>query len=316
MSTTERELPIPPVEFRRVVGPTDPAAFENPGRTKIYPELDDADFESVFDFGCGCGRVARQLLQQDPRPRSYAGMDLHADMIAWCNENLAPAAPGFSFHHHDVFHQYFNPGEGKPRTLPFPAADASASLVIAHSVFTHILEEDAEHYLGEVSRVLRPGGVAMASFFLFDKELFPMMEAHRNTLYTDPHVLTDAVIFDRTWLRQACERAGLVIAGVRQPEVRGHQWILWLRPAGPDVEPVELVPDEALPRPAAASAPDAAAHAAEAARQRRLAEAAQAEAGDLRRRLAESEQRLAGIEQSRALKAARALRRVLPRKRS
>ena len=307
MSTTQPELPIPPLEFRRVVGPTDPADFENPGRTKVYPELEDAVFESVFDFGCGCGRVARQLIQQEPRPRRYVGVDLHADLIAWCGENLAPAAPGFEFHHHDVYHQYFNPGDGKPQRLPFPVEDDSATLVIAHSVFTHILEEDVEHYLAETGRVLAPGGAAKASFFLFDKQEFPMMEEQRNSLYTDPHVLTDAVILDRTWLRRACDRAGLTIVAAREPNVRGHQWMLTLRPSGPGVEAVELRPDGA-PLRAARDDGDAAAHAAEAARRRQLAESATAEAEELRRELAETRKRLAGLERSRALRAARAVR--------
>jgi SAM-dependent methyltransferase len=239
------ELPMPPLDFRTVVGPTDPAAFENPGGAKIYPDLEDAVYESVFDFGCGCGRLARQLILQSPRPARYVGIDLHADMIAWCDANLAPAAPGFSFEHHDVFHEFFNPGDGKSRWAPLPAAEDSATLVIAHSVFTHILQEDAGRYLEEVGRILRPGGVARMSFFLFDKAEFPMMEPHRNALYTDPHVLTDAVIFDRTWLRQVSERSGLIVSGAVAPAVRGHQWMLTFTPPGPGVEPVELPPDTA-----------------------------------------------------------------------
>ncbi len=157
-----------------------------------------------------------------------------------------------------------------------------------------------------------PGGTAKASFLRFDKAEFPMMEEHRNSLYTDPHVLADAVILDRTWLRRAFERAGLTVVAAQQPTVRGHQWTLTLRPSAAGVDAVDLGPDTAPLRTAAVDGA-AAAHAAEAARRRGLAETATAEAEALRARLAQAEQRLAGLERSRALRAARAVRGVFRR---
>jgi SAM-dependent methyltransferase len=97
-------IPMPPLEMRRMVGPTDPEDFDNPSGEPIYAGFGlplDA-YDSVFDFGCGCGRVARQLLQQNPRPRRYVGIDAHRGMIDWCRENLSPIDPNFQFFHHDV----------------------------------------------------------------------------------------------------------------------------------------------------------------------------------------------------------------------
>ena len=147
------ELPIPPEEMRGLVGPTDPAFFDNPNGKMLYPDESTGD---VFDFGCGCGRLARQLIQQRPQPRSYVGIDLHAGMIRWCQANLR--SPQFRFEHHDVFNPGFNPGD-KPQRVDLPAEDSSCDLVIAHSVFTHILEDSALHYLAECARILRSGGI-------------------------------------------------------------------------------------------------------------------------------------------------------------
>jgi hypothetical protein len=68
-------LPLPPEAMRGMVGPTDIASFDNPTGTPIYERfgLPPRLYESVFDFGCGCGRQARQLLLQTPRPRRYVG---------------------------------------------------------------------------------------------------------------------------------------------------------------------------------------------------------------------------------------------------
>jgi SAM-dependent methyltransferase len=119
----ELGLPIPPLEMRELVGPTDAAAFDNPNLDLVYPYLPQEAYAEVFDFGCGCGRIARQLLQQVPRPRRYVGIDLHRGMIKWCSDNLAPVAPHFEFQHHDVFNLSFNPETDKSRVRPFPVED-------------------------------------------------------------------------------------------------------------------------------------------------------------------------------------------------
>jgi len=92
-------LPFPELGMRQLVGPTELSAYDNPGGTLVYPWLPAETYETVFDFGCGCGRVARQLVLQRPSPTSYVGIDLHAGMIEWCQQNLRPAAPNFNFYH-------------------------------------------------------------------------------------------------------------------------------------------------------------------------------------------------------------------------
>jgi len=107
--TDSLPLPFPPEEMRRLVGPTDPALFDNPGGGPVFPSIPAEAYDSVLDFGCGCGRLARQFIQQMPRPRAYLGIDAHRGMIQWCERNLAPHAAGFRFGHHGVWNQAFNP---------------------------------------------------------------------------------------------------------------------------------------------------------------------------------------------------------------
>lgn len=228
-----------------MVGPTDPAAFDNPSGDLVFPELPTHAYEAVFDFGCGCGRLARQLIQQVPMPRRYLGVDLHPVMIRWCQENLSPRAREFAFRHHDVAHPIRNPGEGKPATRAFEAEDDWSTLVIAHSVFTHLLEADAEFYLSEVARILSSTGVFVSTWFLFDKRLFPMMQEFQHALYINDMHPTNAVIFDRAWLKGAARRNGLTIYSASPPEVRGFQWSICMTPARTGLEEVTLPEDEA-----------------------------------------------------------------------
>jgi SAM-dependent methyltransferase len=239
------ELPIPPLPMREAVGPTDVAAFDNPSGRPVFAQLPGEAYDSVFDFGCGCGRLARQLIQQTPRPRSYLGVDLHLPLVEWAQANLAPQAPGFEFAHHDVRYEAWNPGADKPDLAPFPTADGSRSLVIAFSVFTHLVEAHAEYYLAEVARALAPGGFFYSTWFLFDKRCFPMMQDFQNALFINELNPANAVIFDRGWLVRTAAANGLAITAVEQPEVRGHQWYITMEPVAKGVEAVELPPDEA-----------------------------------------------------------------------
>jgi len=164
-----QSLPLPPVEMRELVGPTDPKYFDNPHGSLVFPDIPLEKQESIFDFGCGCGRIARQLIQQNPRPQRYVGIDLHKGMIAWCLNNLKPHADGFNFFHHDVFNAGLNPG-GKAKSLPFPVGDRSFKFVVSWSVFTHLAEQQAVFYLTEVSRILDADGIFLSTWFTFDKQ--------------------------------------------------------------------------------------------------------------------------------------------------
>jgi SAM-dependent methyltransferase len=253
-ATGTARLPLPPLEMRQLVGPVDPALFDNPSGGLVYPYLPATAYGRVLDFGCGCGRIARQLIQQRPRPRRYLGIDLHRGMVEWCRNNLAPAADGFEFIHHDVFQPSFNPGAEKPATLPFPAEDRSFTLVEATSVFTHLTQSAAVHYLSEVARVLEPSGLLHATWFLFEKDEYPMLTEVQNALYTNEYDLSSAVIFDRDWVRSTAAEAGLTIVEVQPPEIRNFHWRVIMQPSRDGLEEAAFPPDDA---PSGAAPPPA-----------------------------------------------------------
>jgi SAM-dependent methyltransferase len=239
---------MPPAEMRDLIGRLDDSFFDNPERALVYGDaLPPERYEAVLDIGCGCGRVARRLIQQIPQPREYVGIDLHRGMVDWCRENLTPHAPQFRFEHHDVRNVGLNPGEDKPTVSPLPdsAAEDGFSLVQAISVFTHMVEHQAVHYLHETRRVLRPDGVAVTSWFVFDKADFPMMQDFQNALFINDVDPTNAVIYDRGWLRRTASEAGLTIYRIAPPIVRGHQWKLFMTPASAGAAEAEWPPDAA-----------------------------------------------------------------------
>lgn len=118
---------------------------------------------SVLDIGCGCARTARFLLLA--RNVEYVGIDVFAPSIAWSNREVASLGGGrFSFVHLDARSAHYNPaGSMAPETVVFPVGDARVDLAFAASLFTHLLEPAAARYLSESARVLKPGGLLVAS---------------------------------------------------------------------------------------------------------------------------------------------------------
>jgi SAM-dependent methyltransferase len=224
-------LPLPPEELRRLVAHDD-ALFEITGEPPfkaIPPDL----YTTVFDFGCGCGRIARQLMCQPVPPGRYVGIDINKSMIDWCRRHLTPVNPNFEFVHHDVWNLGLGPDNTRQSTQPFPADDNDFSLLIAHSVFTHLYKDQTEFYLAETARILRSGGIARTTWFFFDKSSFPMMFDFQVCLFINEVDPTNAVIYDWRWFLTTVARLGLTIESVVSPEIRGYQWEVYMRKKQP-----------------------------------------------------------------------------------
>jgi SAM-dependent methyltransferase len=244
--------------MRELVGPTDPAAFDQRPGDPVFPTLDKKEqYDFVLDFGCGCGRMARRLaLAAAPMPERYVGVDLHAGMIAWANKNLASRLPQFTFIHQDVFNPGFNPDPSLPRTARFPVEDGSISLLLAISVFTHLTQDQTATYLDEVRRVLRADGAMLASFFLFEKAYFPMMQDFQNALYINDSDPTNAVILDRDWLLAELDARELRVRAARRPTTRGFHWDLEIVPGRGSVAlPADDAPFGRQPPPVCSKPP-------------------------------------------------------------
>ena len=139
-----REIaPFPPAHLMQVVsGLTSEAEFAVRG-ARIYRAMQNAspvpltEFQSVLDFGCGCGGLSRLF---KGHPGQVTGCDIDHRLIEWIDSNL------------DFMRAVrTNPNE----SLPFD--DDEFDAVISNSVFTHLSEPSQEFYLKELKRVSRPG---------------------------------------------------------------------------------------------------------------------------------------------------------------
>ncbi len=162
------QLPQPSRRLQDDIGAGFPGVgLEFLGHFVQFAGLEGGD--AVLDVGCGFGRMAYALAYYLGPAGRYDGFDIMRPHIDWAAANLTPARPNFTFRHVDLFNRHYNRrGRLRADAFAFPYPDASFDLVGVTSVFTHLSGREVRHYLGEIARVLRPGGRCLATWFLMD----------------------------------------------------------------------------------------------------------------------------------------------------
>lgn len=187
--------------------------------------------QRVLDVGCGIGRIARPLARYlDPQRGSYAGFDVNAQGIGWCRRRYGREHPNFGFRVADVYNRRYHPGGAFPAgEYRFPYEDGGFDLVIATSVFTHLLEDEADHYLAESARVLDGTGRLFATFFLLDavsrariaagEAGLPFLDAGEHVAVVSDDMPEEAVAYDARWVADR-----LAAHGFEPVELRPGTW--------------------------------------------------------------------------------------------
>jgi cyclopropane fatty-acyl-phospholipid synthase-like methyltransferase len=216
------ELALPPMEYMRLVCgdlPDLAEVFDRVGR-QVAGRLGNLQMlepgARLLDIGCGCGRVARHLL--DSPIAAYAGFDRHAGMIDWVQSQISARDDRFQFQFVDVRSGYeevdSNVGTVSAAEFVFPYDDAAFTGALAASVFTHIDFAATSHYLEETARVLAPRGRVRASFFL-DEKTGSMAGSGWNFVIQEDD------------LQEAIAQAGLEVLQIDPPQPQSHQrWFL------------------------------------------------------------------------------------------
>jgi SAM-dependent methyltransferase len=191
---------------------------------QLHPE------DRVLDVGCGIGRMARVLVPILRPPGSYDGFDIVLPGISWCREHYRATPAPFRFQHADVRNTLYNPaGRESAHDYRFPYREGSFDLVIATSVFTHLLAPSADHYLAQVARVLAPGGRLFCTWFLLSGDQrkappppFGFQDVALPAAIADPATPEAAVAYDEGWLREHLSSHGLALRAIHHGSWSGR----------------------------------------------------------------------------------------------
>ncbi len=174
----------------------------------------------VLDVGCGFGRLAVPLTTYLNEDGGYEGMDIVPEAIEWATQNISSRYPNFHFMLSDIYNAEYNPqGRLEASEYRFLYDDDTFDLVIANSVFTHLLPAETEQYISEIARVLKKGGRCWATFSLIDEESKAAMEQGQSDTHFKHHVPPYwtvsqdvpelAVAYDAPYVRNLYERNGV-----------------------------------------------------------------------------------------------------------
>jgi ubiquinone/menaquinone biosynthesis C-methylase UbiE len=185
---------------------------------------------AVLDVGCGIGRMAVPLTRFLNDTGSYDGFDIVKSGIDWCNKHISTTYPNFRFRYTGLYNQLYNTSDKVlASNFIFPYPDAKFDFVFLTSVFTHMLPAEVEHYINEISRVMKSGATCLMSFFVVNCESEDLMikqPTHMNFPYNkgfyrlhSSQVDTANVAYDEEWLLEKLENAGL-----KMNEIKYGQW--------------------------------------------------------------------------------------------
>lgn len=229
----------PPLWLRRHTGPT--AAYERAAGefSAMLALLGAATPDArVLDIGCGTGVMGREFERMLGDRGLYVGFDVHAPAVAWARRRFA-TDERFRFVIADIATPYSSADAPPATEYRFPVDADWGTLLIAKSVFTHLLEPETEHYLREIARTLALDGSAVITAFLLEDDRQPDWA---EPMFHFPHgngavrweiaaKPTAAVAYERKHFEAIVSAAGLRV----EQRIRGYWTGCRIAPSGQDV---------------------------------------------------------------------------------
>jgi len=212
----------PPIALRRHIGHLsgfDGVSCEFVAYAKLLGGL--VASSRVLDIGCGCGMLELELERALTEGECF-GIDIHGPSIAWATRTIQQRAKNFHFIHADIYNAaYWPSGKLTARQFLDGIDIGQFDLVFAKSLFTHMLPDELDVYIGKIARWLRPAGKALLTFFLTNPIQEELAKRGKNQIeFTAPcepgpyrvrhrNAPTAAVAYEESYILEVFQKHGL-----------------------------------------------------------------------------------------------------------
>jgi SAM-dependent methyltransferase len=228
---------LPPLSVRRNSG--SPHTFETSAASVlgyVNGAVGVRPTDRILDVGCGSGAIALQLRDFLEEPGLYRGLDIHRPSIEWARRNIEARNSLFRFFLAELRNDRYNPsGSFSAESFRFPFDDASFSLILAKSLFTHLKPAEVENYMSEIARLLAPEGHCLMTFFFLTPQRDELVARGKSIAfpygegvwrYHDRDVPENAAAYRLAYVMELVEKHDLTLA---RPVLHGYQDVLLVR---------------------------------------------------------------------------------------
>lgn len=224
-------LPFPRREDLLAIGDDsaedDGASFKASGCAFLQHFVQYAQLQptaSILDIGCGIGRIAYALAYYLDENAHYIGIDIVEKWINWNQQTITPKFPNFQFDFANIYNNIYNPTSPlTAKDFVFPYPNNNFDFIFLASVFTHIWAQEVRNYLQEISRMLKPGGKCLATFFLLNDHSLSAIKQGQTSLsfphqaencyYAKDDIPEYAVAYAESLILKWLDELGLTIEG-------------------------------------------------------------------------------------------------------
>lgn len=181
--------------------------------------------DKILDIGSGFGRMALPLMEY-LEDGSYEGIDTITKGVKWSQDRITTKNSKFRFQHADIYNKLYNKSaDTLASEYRFPYDDNSFDFIFLTSVFTHLMPQDTENYVREISRMLKPEGTLFSTWFLLtDESKIRMQEDKKLIQFVHPvpgdvpafakykDSIEEAIAYDDAWLKRVLKEAKLTLS--------------------------------------------------------------------------------------------------------
>jgi ubiquinone/menaquinone biosynthesis C-methylase UbiE len=119
----------------------------------------------ILEIGCGIGRFAIPLTNYLNSSGHYTGVDISKTCVSWCQNNVKSSNGNFQFA------RLVSTIENDCQKIIFPSDNETYDFIFSSTQLTLLKYEEVHQFLKEIDRVLKPGGICLINYFLWNHSI-------------------------------------------------------------------------------------------------------------------------------------------------